>query len=286
MFGSPETNTDRHGVRAGPGPGSRWKFLEAGRADRPAVRPVRSRLDAGATGWGPRGPPERLDHGTGGPDTTLVRAGRRTQAPGSGRIAGRSVVPGSSLGPPDSGRNRPCAALETASLVALRAVCLGNHPRAKPHRRQTAANKGFCPRHTGNHSERMRRMVNRACVEMLGQRETQRADAPAPGSAGIEAGTGGGGGSSGRMFGSPETNTELRGAWSGKPGEVPGSGAGGSSSPASTGRRGREAARPRQAPWAGLSDGPRRRQRSGSDRRGWQPVDAPAGPSQRPPDRR
>ena len=46
LFGSPETNTDRRGGRAGPGPGSRWKFLEADRTEARAVRPVRSRLDA------------------------------------------------------------------------------------------------------------------------------------------------------------------------------------------------------------------------------------------------
>ena len=158
---------------------------------------------------------------------------------GIGPDRGPPVVPGPFPGPPDSGRKRPRSALETASLVELSAVCLGNRLRAKPQSRETPTGQGFCPRHTGKHSERKRRMFNRACVEIRRQRRSA-AGCFRPRAAGLEAAadrpggplsgsrTGTGSGSRGKFLETGQRTPPV-----------------GSSSPASTGRRGREAARSR-----------------------------------------
>ena len=107
---------------------------------------------------------------------------------------------------PRSGRNRPCAAPETAPLVALRAVCLGNHPRAKPERHENPYKQG---RFAVSAQDGIRSFATNAytCLPRNAAIcDDLRSDAPAQ-----DGGHRGRDGSAGRMFGSSETNTDRHG---------------------------------------------------------------------------
>ena len=200
MFGSPETNTELRGVRSGPG-----RRKGAGRAElrRPApfALPPRRRRPPRRPGGRRRAGRPRPGRG---PGQRLVGADRAA----SGAVPLFPVLPSD---PPIRAGTGPVPPPETASLVALRAVCLGNHPRAKPERHETPTGQGFCRQRTGKPFVVSRRMVNRAvrdlrrfamiCGRML-----------RPRAAGIEAAADRPGG---RMFGSPETNTDRHGVRAG-----------------------------------------------------------------------
>ena len=94
-------------------------------------------------GWQPGpGPRGRLDR-IAAPDNRMVRPGACGARIGGPRV--QSVASGSSLGPPDLGRNQARTALETGHSVELRAVCTGNHPRTERERRHRALKTRLLP---------------------------------------------------------------------------------------------------------------------------------------------